>query len=1085
MSNYLAILSNIKPTMMIRIIPLAITLLSLTASSFAADAPDWENEQMIGRNKEDGHAILLSFPTPEAATQGTRETCPNIQMLNGDWKFHWVKTPEKRPMDFYKTSFSDAAWKTIPVPSNVEMHGYGTPIYVNTRYPFRANPPFVMKAPPKNYTTFKERNPVSSYRHTFTVPKSWKNREVFLHFAGVNSAFYLWVNGKKVGYSQGSRTPAEFNITSFLKPGENLLAAEVYRYSDGSYLECQDFWRLSGIFRDVFLRSAPKVTIQDFSVATPLDAEYKNATLNAKIWVRRFMSSTPQKLSVDLTLIDPSGATVVSKTNTGFKKGENNKAFTSFSLPIANPKKWTAETPSLYRLLLTLKSDGKIIETIPSNIGFRCVEIKNAQMLVNGQPVLIKGVNRHEHDPALGQVTTMEMMLKDILLMKRNNVNAVRTSHYTNDPRWYDLCDQYGLYVCAEANIESHGMGYGDKSLSKNPNWGKAHMDRYQRMFNLVRNHPSVIYWSPGNEAGYGVNFAAIKTWSAKHDSQHRPMGYERAGFNPDGTDIFTPMYPSANQLGSYSIGKAIDRHSRIYGPDFKVDDKAKRMPIIMCEYAHSMGNSTGGFDSYWKTIRKFPGYQGGFIWDWVDQGLYKTNKKGQRILAYGGDFGDNPNNRTFCINGIIRPDRIPNPAIAEVKKQYQNLHITQPNPAKPYTIEVHNENFFMNADQFKFHWTITENGKIIQSGKLPLELAPQARKTMTLKPSGFTMNPQREYILTLRFQLSADTLWAKAGHCVAWDQFVLQTKPVLPVPTEGSLQLVQSEKGYVISQSTTRFRATIDKAGGVLTSYKINGKEVLKSELIPNFWRPPTENGRGRQLSQSMPMKDAGKNRKLKSIKLISSTPQKVVIESEFTLVAPKNGFKKDAPEYIDFPCTLTYTFTPGGQVKVKMDTEIPKNMQKAHNFGPVLRVGMLTQLIPELKNIAWYGRGPGESYADRKTGVPIGIFRRELEKFYHPYVHPCENGNRTDTRWFTLTDSTGQGIKISGLKPLQFTAYPFTLEDLANTRHNAELPRRDFTTLCIDDKSAGVGNSWGGSTSAKIRTGKQSYSYIISPVQ
>ena len=1053
-----------------------------TGGAFAAEVPDWENEQMIGRNKEDGHAILLSFPSAETAKVGTREDCPNIQMLNGDWKFHWVKTPAERPVDFYKTSFNDASWKTISVPSNVEIQGYGTPIYVNHKYAFRSHPPFVMGNPPRGYTTFKERNPVSSYRRTFTLPKSWKNREVFLHFAGVNSAFYLWVNGKKVGYSQGSRTPAEFNITKFLKPKKNLIAAEVYRYSDGSYLECQDFWRLSGIFRDVFLRSAPKITIQDFSIATPLDAQYKNATLNAKVWVKSFRSATAKNLSLELTLLDASGSTVLSKTTTAFKKDKQGRIFATFNLPVKNPKKWSAETPYLYRLLLTLKSGETVIETLPSNIGFRSVEIKNTQLLVNGQPVLIKGVNRHEHDPALGHVTTMEMMLKDILLMKQNNVNAVRTSHYTNDPRWYELCDKYGLYVCAEANIESHGMGYGKNSLAKKPNWGKAHLDRFKRMFNLVRNHPSVIYWSPGNEAGYGVNFAAIKVWVAKNDVQHRPMGYERAGFCQEGTDIFTPMYPDTRRLSQYAEGISTGWKK---GTIFWADKSEKRMPTILCEYVHSMGNSTGGMDKYWETFRKYPTIQGGFIWDWVDQGLYKTNTNGVRILAYGGDFGDHPTDHTFCINGIVRPDRIPNPAMAEVRKQYQNIHVTQPDPSKPFTVEIYNENFFLNAKQFNIEWIITENGNKVDSGTLNIDLPPQAKKIVTIQPKSLKMNPAKEYILTFNTLLSKKTLWGEKGDRVAWDQFVIQEKPVLPAPQKGSLKLAKTARTFTVSQSNIGFSATINKSTGMLSSYKIKGKELLKGALVPNFWRPPTENGRGRQYAQSLPIKDAGKNGKLEHIQLISSNAQKIVVESKLLLSAPKRGYKKDKPLFVDFPCTLTYTFTPGGHVEVKMDTTLPRNISSIRGFGPVLRVGMLTQLNSALKNITWYGRGPEESYADRNSGVPIGIYHSPLEKFYHPYVRPGENGNRTGTRWFTLTDSTGNGIQISGLQPLQFSAYPFTLEDLANTAHNAELPRRDFITLCIDHKSAGVGNVWGGHTSATVKTGKQTFRYLISPTQ
>jgi len=1075
-------------------------LFNLCLLNFVFAGHDWENEQIISKNKEDGHATFLSYNSEDEALMDTqrealrgekRAFCSNFKLLNGSWKFNWVSQPDKRAINFYKVDFKDNNWGSIDVPSNVEIKGYGTPIYVNTRYPFRKNPPFVMGKPNRRYTTYKERNPVSSYRRKFTVPESWTGKEIFIHFAGVNSAFYLWINGKKVGYSQGSRTPAEFNITKYLNfKGDNLLAVEVYKYSDGSYLECQDFWRLSGIFRDVFLQAYPKVAIRDFRIDTILDEKYQDANLETTVFMKRYAGNRSKNLQVELKLLDAFGKLVCKRIG---KIGENGSSC-YFKVPISKPHKWSAEDPYLYKMILTLKDSKKVLQIVAHAVGFRAMKIVGNEFFVNGQPVLIKGVDRHEHDPELGQVPSMEMMIKDILLMKQHNINAVRTSHYPFDARWYELCDRYGIYLCAEANIESHGMGYGKASLAKDPKWGKAHLDRFKRMFYMVRNHPSVIEWSGGNEAGNGVNFRAIKRWLREVAKDNRPFVYERAGFS-DYVDMFTPMYPPVGTLIAYTKGKAVDAHSRVYGEEFKIAAGNNRKPVIMCEYTHSMGNSTGGLDDYWRAIRKTKGMQGGFIWDWVDQSLYMKNKKGVRVLAYGGDFGDYPTDRTFCINGIIGSDRDPHPAMSEVKKQYQNFHVTQPNKKEPFILTIFNENFFVNAKNFETVWELLEDGVVVKSASLGcLEIAPQMTKQIKINLGNYKLNNRHEYFLTIKFLLNKDCAWAKKGHVVAWDQFAVNNKPKLNITTnKGILQFAESATEYTIRQKDINFAVTINKKSGVVTGYKTQGMQCLKGDLLPNFWRPPTENGRRGVFSQSKPMMDAGRNAKLKSIKIIAKNNKKVIVQALLTLKAPvktkriKRGKsknrKKGKLQYVDFPCSLEYEITAGGMLKITTTTNIPKNIQSAGRFGPVLCFGNLLKISPELKNISWYGRGPQESYADRKTGVPIGIYSSDVENFYYPYVHPSENGNRTDTRWLSLTTATGRGIKVLCPTPLQFAAFPFTLKDLAITAHDAELPRRDFITLTINYKSAGVGNSWGGNTRAKIRSGKHSFSYIISP--
>ena len=1038
---------------------------------------DWENEQIISRNKEPGHADFLSYSSRMQALNGSRKTCSGFKLLSGKWRFNWVCSPDKRPVNFFETSFCDDKWDYIDVPSNVELKGYGTAIYLNQPYPFKKNPPYVMSKPPRKYTTYKERNPVSSYRRHFKLDSAWKDQEIFIDFAGVSSAFYLWINGHKVGYSQGSRAPAEFNITRYVNfDGDNLAAVEVYRYCDGSYLECQDFWRLSGIFRDVFLRSAPKIAIRDFKVTTVFDADYKNASLNVDVMIEQY-SDKDIPVYVELELVDASGKTIVSQTS------DKHSHQVSFQIPVMSPHKWSAEDPYLYKLLMTLKGSSEVIEVIPYAVGFRSVKIVGNQFLVNGKPVLIKGVNRHEHDPLLGQVPTMERMLEDVLLMKQSNINAVRTSHYTNDPRWYDLCDRYGLYVCAEANIESHGMGYKKQSLAKNLTWKEAHVDRFRRMFYLVRNHACVVYWSGGNEAGNGVNFRAIKTWLREQGRDLRPFVYERAGFD-DYVDMFCPMYPPPGRLAAYTEGKAVDAHSRIYGPEFRIDAGKNRKPVIMCEYSHAMGNSVGGISKYWDVIRRYPGLQGGFIWDWVDQGLYLTKKDGTRILAYGGDFGDVPNNKTFCLNGIISPERVGHPALAEVKKQYQNFHVVQTDPGKPFSLDIFNENFFVNADHYECIWKITRDGVLVQSGTLGrVKIAPQTHKTVFINTNGFSMQDNHEYLLTVQFIIPEDCKWAKKGYVTAWNQFLLQSSVFEPKPAKtGTLKLIETDASYTVTQQSLGFSVCISKAKGVIQQYTLANKDYFKEDLIANFWRAPTENGRGKVFKASRHMMDAGKNSSVTSVRLISNAADRIIIESKLRIPSLKKSGKQDAA--IDFPCTFTYEILRGAKVKVRMTTTIPRNIKPVPGFGKVLRIGTLMKIPRDLSEITWYGRGLHENYDDRKTGAAVGIYKTDAERFYYPYIHPSENGNRTDTRWIKLTRKNGTGLKITGLQLLQFSVFPFTLKDLAVTAHNAELPRRDFLMVCIDYKNAGVGNVWGGNTSSTINNGTYTFSYVISPV-
>lgn len=716
----------------------------------AEEIPDWENPKIFGINKELGHNTLMVYPDIPSAMKNSRSRSPYFQSLNGSWKFHWVNKPADRPKEFYKPDFSVEHWENIPVPSNWQMEGYGIPIYLNSPYPFKKNPPHIQH----------EYNPVGSYRTEFEVPKTWDNRQVFLHFDGVESAFYLWINGQKVGYSQGSRTHAEFNVTQYLKPGKNILAAEVYRWSDGSYLEYQDFWRLSGIFRDVYVYSAPSVHIRDFEIITDLDENYTHADLKVIAKITNY-SRAPQNVRIELSLRDnkdlPIGRDpLIMDTIENLPAGEEKKI--TIETNVQNPAKWSAESPTLYTLFLVLKdADGQILEVESYCFGFREVEMKNGQLLVNGKAVLLKGVNRHEHDPKTGHYVSKKSMIQDIKLMKQFNLNAVRTSHYPDTPLWYDLCDEYGIYLIDEANIESHGMGYRpNTTLGNNPEWKDAHLDRIIRMVERDKNHPSVIIWSMGNEAGDGVNFEAGSAWIHERDSQ-RPVHYERAGRRPH-VDIVSPMYMRIEGLIKYA-GQPQDR------------------PLILCEYAHAMGNSVGNLQDYWDVIEREPQLQGGFIWDWVDQALDRTTSDGRAFFAYGGDFGDNFNDGNFLCNGLIQPDRKPNPHFYEVKKVYSYVAV-EPLDLLNGKVLIRNKYDFVSLDFLDITWEMTEDGEVIQKNTLPkMNLSPKQSQEIRIPFKKPNLKPGAEYLIKVMFKLSEEKPWAKQGYLLAWDQFKLPFK--------------------------------------------------------------------------------------------------------------------------------------------------------------------------------------------------------------------------------------------------------------------------------------------------------------------
>mgnify|MGYP006282142565 FL=1 len=1000
----------------------------------AQAAPDWENQHVIGKNKEAAHATLMPYATQQQATAGERLSSPYCHMLNGQWKFHWAPEPSARPADFYKPGFDVSDWDNIKVPSNWQVEGYGTPLYVNIAYPFKKDPPRVMGEPPTHFTNYEARNPVGSYRRTFTVPSDWDGREVFLHFDGVDSAFYLWVNGKKVGYSQGSRTPAEFNLTDYLKSGKNMVAVEVYRYCDGSYLEDQDMWRLSGIFRDVYLWSAPQAHIRDFEVQTDLDEEYKDATLEVLCDPVAYGKNALDGTSVEMMLLDEGGNEVASGI-AAVKPGSKLR----LEKDVKNPAKWTAETPNLYTLVLALKDDsGEVHEYLSTKVGFRESEIKDGQLCVNGKPIYVKGVNRHEHHPDTGHYVSRESMIQDIKLMKRHNVNTVRTCHYPDTPEWYELCNEYGLYLIDEANIESHGMHYGKESLAKDPSWKEAHLDRLRSVVERDRNHPSVIIWSMGNEAGNGVNFYEGYKLIKDLDPS-RPIHYERS-VRDWNTDIFCPMYMGIGGLVNYAKSNP-------------------ERPLILCEYAHAMGNSVGNLQDYWDAIESYDALQGGCIWDWVNQSLRKDVPEEYRtaedrywqedtFMAYGGDYGDEPNDANFCCNGLIKSDRTPNPALNEVKKVYQNVGVEAVD-ASAGKVRVRNKFSFTNLKKYTAEWKLEKGGEVVQEGDLGrISLAPGASKEITL-PIG---NPEERYgdecFVTVQFRLAKDTKWASAGHVIAWEQFQTPWHASGGTEATSKVSLEKTSSAYRVTGAD--FSMTIGRESGLIQSYRLDGKEMIVSPVRPNFWRAPLDNDRGYGMPNRYgKWKQAGEKLRVEGVSANQVNPNTV----EFTA-------KLSHPSAGQTTSTMEYRVHGNGAVRVAMTLE-----PKGKKLSVIPRIGLQMRIPRRYDQVKYFGRGPWENYWDRKTGATVDVYEMGLDELNYDYVEPQENGYRCDVRWMMLTDGSGTGLRFEGLPEIGFNVWPYTQENLEEARHPYELVKAGNLTVNIDYKQMGVGgdNSWG----------------------
>ncbi|QEC58409.1 DUF4981 domain-containing protein [Flavisolibacter ginsenosidimutans] len=1034
----------------------------------AQDLPtELQTPEIVSVNRMPMRASAFAFENTRLAEDREKEKSAYFLSLNGTWKFNWVQDPRQRPQDFYKKDFNDASWKDFSVPANWELNGYGLPIYVNQPYEFaghakrgaQLNPPFDIPV---------DNNPVGSYRKKFTLPKDWDGRQVFIHLGAVKSAFFIWVNGQKVGYSEDSKLAAEFDITKYVNPGENLVALQVYRWSDGSYLECQDMWRLSGIERDVYLYSTPKLDVRDFKISSTLTDNYANGLLTVQAEVNNYRidknayHSKPDTFSVAIELKDESGKTVLQKESEGLQNVLGNyKAALSFSAKLPNVHTWSAEVPYLYTLYLTLKDkNGDVLEVIPTRVGFRSIEIKDNNFLVNGKRVFLKGVNRHEHDPQQGHTLTKEDMRKDMEMMKKLNVNAVRHSHYPPDPYWMELCDEYGLYVVDEANIESHGVGYNlGVTLANKPEWCNAHLQRIERMYERDKNHPAVVTWSLGNEAGNGSSFYEAYDWLKKQDI--RPVQYERAEWDYN-TDMIVPQYPSPAWLKRYA------------------GSKPERL-LVMSEYAHIMGNSLGNFKEYWDVIESSPNLQGGFIWEWIDQAI-DTVKNGRRIMAYGGDFpleGPVPQNisdNNFCVKGVVTAYRRLTPMAVEVKKVYQ--HIKSKLAGNELTIS--NGYFFKDLSNVQLNWEVIEDGRLIEKGEEKnLRLAPQQNATLLL-PVKTKHKAGKEYFINVRYTLKEAEPFLEKGYEIAYEQFALseQLSNALFAASKGNgLKLSNANNQYVISGKN--FTAVFDAASGTMTRYAINGKTLLVKGPQPSFWRAPTDNDIGAGFNKSLRMwRNAYEQGKI----LEAKASQKE--DGTCELVFRKSLLNGDAE--------TKQTFTLFGDGTVKVDVSLLAIKGK---YPLLMRMGTDLQAVKLYGNIQWYGRGPWENYWDRKSASLVGLYKQTIDEQYFSYARPQESGNKSDVRWAAFTDKKGKGFKIVFAGSLlNVSALPYSLDDLdpeadKKQYHSGELTKRDTIYLHVDLQQTGLQgmDSWGSWPLEQYRIPykNQQYSYWIVPLK
>lgn len=1009
--------------------------LLLSAAASAQTFTEWQDPGLNEIRRYPMHASYFAYESVEAAQAAVKENSANFLSLNGSWAFNWVEHADQRPVDFWKTDFNDKAWDSMPVPGIWELNGYGDPIYVNIGYAWGSqyahNPPIV---PEKN-------NHVGSYRRVINVPADWKGKDIIAHFGSVTSNIYLWVNGKFVGYSEDSKLEAEFDLTKYLKPGEaNLIAFQTFRWCDGSYLEDQDFFRFSGVGRDCWLYAREKTRLEDIRITPDLDENYVDGSLDIKL-------QTKGKAEVKLTLVDAAGKTVAEQT----VKGE------SARIEVENPLKWTAETPYLYTLYASTGS-----EVIPVKVGFRKIEQKGGQILVNGKAVLFKGANRHELDPDGGYVISEERMLQDIKLMKQLNINAVRTCHYPDEARWYELCDEYGIYMVAEANIESHGMGYGERTLAKRADYALAHMQRNVRNVHRNFNHPSIIFWSMGNEAGFGKNFEDVYNW-IKAEDPSRPCQYERAPL--EWTDVYCPMYADYKRMERYATQEEVTK------------------PMIQCEYAHAMGNSQGGFKEYWDLIRKYPHLQGGFIWDFVDQSI-RWYKDGKMIYGYGGDFNRyDSSDFNFCDNGLISPDRVPNPHADEVSYYYQNIWTTAADLSKGL-VNIYNENFFVDLSAYRLEWTLLADGKAVRRGVVE-EIDAAPGQTVQHKLEIGKIPADKEVFLNVAYTLKEDAGVLEAGSVVARDQLLVQEvekkQDFVNVLTANETPYTpfidESDRNYLI----VSFGETViefSKRDGLLCRYEVAGKSMMEegSVLRPNFWRAPTDNDFGANLQLKY---SVWKNPQMRLVSLKSHLCKKNMAKIDAEYELPQIGAK----------LTIAYKLNNKGALQITQKLVAGEKKDVPNMF----RFGMRMEMPAEYDRIEYYGRGPIENYSDRNHSTFVGLYKQTTEEQFYSYIRPQETGTKTDIRWWKQQNLGGKGLEISSPELFSASALHYSIESLdegvAKRNAHTELIVPDETNhLCIDLKQMGLGciTSWGALPLPEymIPYGDYSFTFILRPL-
>lgn len=1009
-------------------------LMIVALSTQVFGAQPWQDHTVFSVNKLEPRATFFPFRSEQAALVDEPFANDNAMLLNGLWRFDWQRSPKTAPVDFYLQDFDDSAWGQIPVPGNWEVEGYGYPIYLDERFPFTTKWP---KAP-------TDYNPIGSYRKSFELPESWQGKQVFLHVGAAKSSLDVWLNGQKVGFSQGAKTPAEFDLTPYLQNGNNVLAFQIRRWTDASYLESQDMLRISGIERDVYLFATGKQSIFDFHARPKLNEDFSMAQFALDVDVNNYSKNDVNRY-VEYKVLDPSrNMQAVMSGKQAIALAAQQGKQVSLSGELAKPRLWSAETPNLYTLVVNLTDDqGKVIESIKDEIGFRHIEIKQAQLLVNGKAIYIKGVNRHETDPLRGHVVDKASMERDIRLMKQFNINAVRSSHYPNNPYWYDLTDKYGLYVIDEANIESHPLAISaDTQLGNEESWIPAHIDRTKRMFERDKNHPSIIIWSLGNEAGEGKVFEATYNWLKAHDDS-RPVQYEPAG-TEHYTDIFAPMYPSIERLVKYAES---DPHR----------------PAIMIEYAHAMGNSVGNLKDYWQAIERYPQLQGGFIWDWVDQSLEYTNEQGQKYFAYGKDFHpDLPTDGNFLNNGLVNPHRVPHPHAYEVKKVYQNIRFHELNGIEGQ-FEIENRFFFTDISRYDLHWTVEADGEPVANGRMDMpSIAPGEKAAVKLGLPTLPERSDKEYFVTLSAMVKQPEPMLPIGHEVAFEQFKLAIEPQpKAMALKSGKPLTRSDSTQALVVSNDLISVSFDKQTGWMTSYQYRGTELVLQPLKANFWRAPTDNDLGNNMQKWAAVWQTAADR-------LALTDLSVQADTITALYS--------SPDF-DGHYQVAYQVNRDGSIKVNSSLKILPD-QSLPNLP---RLGMQLVLPGEFNQLSWLGRGPHETYSDRKTGGRISLYRSPVKQQIEHYIRPQENANRTDVRWMALQNQQGAGLMAVGDEPLSASAWPYLQQDIdfvdgdatasasglvpVTTKHAIDVPIRDLVTFNIDHRQMGAGGdtSWG----------------------